>query len=259
MNKSSTVIVLNKHVKSITPIKSGAVQRTARNEPSITPREKVLMKQNIELKKENAELIKLLKKSKDLIKDEIGKCRAENQAMKAFVEAAWPITEGKIEEKLRDQVKSIIGMRSSNTIATNHTERMSSEPQSTEPNPSSKLTLVESEEIASLKHKLVVKDKQNKFLQAKISDAKSESKSVIEYLSYVLKRKRISVENDKMLLSKEVLPVDSANVGSEGDEDDKDELGFNLTKVLYDSHNKNNLLPGFIKSLMLKNDLISDT
>jgi hypothetical protein len=60
-------------IKSITPIKCSNAPRSGRTDPSLTTREKALMKQNVELKKENTELIKLLKKSKEVIKDEIGK------------------------------------------------------------------------------------------------------------------------------------------------------------------------------------------
>ncbi len=227
INKSSTVLVLNKqtkHVKSITPLK--CVQHSYRGgEPSVTPREKALMKQNLELKKENAELVRLLKRSKELIKDEIGRCSAENQTMRRFVEAAWSLTEGRVEEKLREQVRSIVGSNKVNTNATANTESQSS--------PGER----EREDTIALRNELRSMDSKNRMLRGQVGELRSEGRTVAQYVSFV-------VRNRGGKKPEEALPVDSANVGSESDEDVGDSKKGRSEEGPQ--------LPGFMKSLMLK-------
>ena len=230
ISKSSTVVMLNKHIRSVTPIKVTNVQRGGHNEPSLTPREKALMKQNIELKKENAEIMRLLKKSKELIKDEITKCKAENQIMRRFLEAAWPVTEGKVEEKLRDQVKALIGIKA-NTAPTNHSERVS-DSQSAEK---------ELEDLESLRKSMYKKEEQYNALRGRVEELGKENAAIKKYVEYSAVSDWKKEKKLGRRLVEGVLPVDSENVGSEGEEDEENcEIGVVA------------LVPGFMKSLTLK-------
>ena len=248
--KSATTIVLNKPVKSITPIKACNVQRGGRNEVTSTPREKALMKQNADLKKENAELIRLLKKSKELLKDDVSKSRSENLAMKRFIEAAWSLVDGKIEEKLRDEVKPIIGIKDSsgkmNTITTNHTDNISAELQ-TERGLKDKLLKIDPEELELLRRNLLEKDVQNKVQVLELNEIKRENENIVNYLVFSQNKKQLLPQHNYEE-SKEILPVDSANVGSEADED---EISFETCSIKR-HNNTTTTLPGFIKTLTLK-------
>ncbi len=232
--KSSTVLMLNKHVKSSTPLRSSNAQRSSRAEPSVTPREKALAKQNLELKKENAELIRLLKRSKELIRDEINKYAAENITMKHFLEMSWSLTEGKVDEKLREQVRSMIGIRVNTLNATNNTEHVSAElPASVQP---------DSEELESLRRQLTAKEAQNKTLVRQMHAVHQESRAMAKYLSFTL-QKRSPVPRFARRVD-EVLPVDSANVGSDDEDEEKEAPRSQGTEA-------GKQVPGFIKSLML--------
>ena len=82
--KTTTSISINRSViRSGTPLKLVNLQKSARGEGLTSAR---LVQQNTELKKKNNELLHLLKKSKDVIKNEMGKYKAENVAMKKFAE-----------------------------------------------------------------------------------------------------------------------------------------------------------------------------
>ena len=210
------------------------------------------MKQNMELKNENAELIKLLKKSKDLIKEEIGKFKGENQIMKRFLEATWSLTEGKIDEKLREQVRSIIGIRV-NTITTNHTEQVSSELHSAEPSSKCKSPKSnESESLRSLKEKLIEKENETTNLEARILDLQNEQRCMTTYFSFMLDRtSRDSLRRSGTIVH-EVLPVDSANVGSEADEDENIDSITTRTRKTDNTKKGEEVFPGFIKTMLLK-------
>eukprot|EP01022_Parablepharisma_sp_SALTPOND_P020066 TRINITY_DN3546_c0_g1_i1.p4 TRINITY_DN3546_c0_g1~~TRINITY_DN3546_c0_g1_i1.p4 ORF type:complete len:236 (+),score=54.17 TRINITY_DN3546_c0_g1_i1:3404-4111(+) len=193
LNKSSTILILKKPIKSITPIK-GVIQKSA-HAPAVI-KENTIVKQNVELKKENAELIRLLKKSKEIIKGEIGKLKQENQLMKKLAGIAWDATEGKIDEKLREQVKGIIGIKA-NTGTTNHSEGMED---------TRKADI--GEEVKKMRGKIASEEKRTTTLRTKMQDAKTENKAIKEYMGYAMMRKK-NVEKRW---------VDSENIDSEEEE-----------------------------------------
>jgi len=240
LGKSTTVLTINKPaIKSITPIKCSNGSRTGRSDPSLTTREKALMKQNVELKKENSELIKLLKKSKEVIKDEIGKYKAENFLMKRFAEASWPYVEAKLEEKLKDEVKPLIaiskesiGKMNSNT--TNHTDHFSAEKSKSN-----------RDEIDNLRLKLAEKESETLSLQRELNRTRLENEMISKYLKFSQSHKFGIPSPTKK--PKEILPVDSSNVGSEADEDEVEWI-----KKSEKERNGPTVIAGFIKSLTLQ-------
>ena len=241
--------MINKPVKSITPIKSINTQRSARGDQSLTTREKALMKQNVELKKENAELIRLLKKSKEVIREELGKSKHENQIMKKFIETVWPIVDSKIEGGIKEEVKTIISFRDSgkmNTITTNHTDNISGEQQSERSLKDKQLEQKlksDREELEHMKQKLLAKEAQARVMQQERDGFRQENESMKNYLRF---SKNAALPTRKSE-GKEILPVDSANVGSEADEDGEDWCGKKSG-----NHSLIGTLPGFIKSMMMK-------
>ncbi len=238
--------MLNKPAKSITPLKSVHGSHSGRPDLSASAREKALMKQNVELKKENADLIRLLKKSKELIRDELGKSQAENQTLKRFVESVWTAAEGKVDDKLREEVKSLLGPRElgkMNTTTTNHTDNLAAEPIEGGPQPRERVGRAEHEELERLRHR----EAQCRSLMLELSDARHEKESLVGYLLYTQHRSG-GVER-KGRGEKEALPVDSANVGSEADEEEMNggEWGQEGRKVATPC-----VLPSFFRGLMLK-------
>ena len=126
--KSTTSISFSRSVsKSTTPLKIMNIQKSARAD--VNTREKALLQQNVELRKQNNELVHLLKKSKELIKAEIEKYKAENMIMKKFAEVAWNWAEPNLEDKLKDEVKTLLMKPNTkvNSIATNSTDHCSGE------------------------------------------------------------------------------------------------------------------------------------
>lgn len=240
--KSSTQIALNKTVKSATPLKSTNAQRSTRKEASLTPREKALVKQSMEIKKENSELIKLLKKSKELFKDEINKSKAENQNLKSLLEAVWPIVDSRIDEKLREQIKNAIGVKEITKMCTNDTEHISAK---------HPIKLLDSpkndQEIASLKEEIAAKEAQNLGLLKKLNVFDNEIECMHKYWSLISMKK---VKNEQINMN--MLPVDSANIGSECEEDEV--FNSKLGKSPSQCHKSEwkEVIPGFVQSLILK-------
>ncbi len=201
------------------------------------------MKQNVELKKENAELIHLLKKSKELIKDEVARFKSENLLLRRFVESVWTSVEGKVDEKLREQLRPLINLREAgkmNTSTTNNTDNPSVGPPSESPKLRPSI-----DELDQLRQKLAEREMQNCLLASQLAETRHESESVSGYLQYV--QRRDCAVPKKPVADRPTLPVDSANVGSEADEE---ELPPKEQRAICGSASC--VLPGFIRSLMQK-------
>ena len=198
------------------------------------------MKQNIELKKENSELIKILKKSKEVIRDEIGKYKTENAILKKFAEASWPWVDGKLDEKLKEELKPLLTLSREagkmNSTTTNHTDNLSAERSKSE-----------RDEIESLKQRLAEKEAESQTLLQDLAATKAESESIVSYIRYT-KVKTISPSAIKKE-QREVLPVDSANVGSDADEEEPIAEDWEKRRG---QEGNGAVLPGFIKSLTLR-------
>ena len=58
-----------------------------------------MIEKNKELMKEKEELITIIKKMKESIKENIEKCNKENELLKAFAKIVWPLVEEVIDKK----------------------------------------------------------------------------------------------------------------------------------------------------------------
>jgi len=241
-NKSSTVIVLSKHPqKSITPIK-GAAQSVLKSESLLlTQHEKAVALRNNELRKENSELVNLLKKSKEIIKAEALKYKSENQKLKKFLEFAWPLAENKIDEKLRDQIKSGIIIPKVNTGTTEESENIFYEENQSQKD--QKAFLAKSLEI---KTKIEGETKKCNILKRKIREARQENDSLKQFCKFAIQNKQNDVRSSQSI-------KDSENI--ESDEENLDNFMEEIILKKPESEKKNkNLtiqLPGFMKTLML--------
>lgn len=222
--KSTTALSLNRSVgKSTTPLKLVTLQKSARADAVGSAREKTLLQQNAELKRKNCELVRVLKKSKELIRSEVARFRAENSVMKKFAEAAWGWAEHNLEDKLKEEVRPIlVKTTKTNSIATNSTDHCSGENLKDDPDH---------------RHKLSQRAFKASLLQ-KLSDAKLENEKVSRYLYFLGSR------SDKQ----EALVVDSENVESD------DEVVCRWTKEGSGARSETPVtVPTFLKSLRLAN------
>ena len=104
--RSNTLFTLTKSsIRPVTPIRRESIQKNSKLNISLTAREKSLVNQNIKLKKENEELIRLLKKSRLYIKEEVRKYKPENIALKNFALVVWPWIETRIDEELKQEIE----------------------------------------------------------------------------------------------------------------------------------------------------------
>ena len=77
-------------------------------------------------KREAWELVKLLKCSKEVIRDEMGRYLEENQTLRRLLESVWPVIESQVEDKRRDQIRELVkNSCKMNTLTTNNTEHRS--------------------------------------------------------------------------------------------------------------------------------------
>lgn len=202
--KSTATLSLSRSVaKPTTSLKLMNLQKSARIDTIASLREKELVQQNIELKKKNNELVCILKKSKDRIKSEVSRYKAENNIMKKFAEAAWSWAEPKLNKKLKEDVRPILVKSSTKkySIATNSTDHCSGE--------KFKDDHYESE---LLKHKLSQKKLRTSSLMQRLNDIKQENEKLNRYLMFLGKRRDRRVEVKKELV------VDSENVESDEEE-----------------------------------------
>jgi len=230
--KSITALSLNRSVaKSTTPLKLMSLQKSVRADTLASTREKALLQQNVELKKKNNELVRILKKSKELIKSEINKYKAENLIMKKFTEAAWVWAEPKLEEKLKEEVRPILLKQSTkmSSIATNSTDHCSAEG-----------FKEERSDKELLKRKLSQKTLKSASLIQRLNDDKLKNKKLNQYLKFL--EKGCTVEEKALM-------VDSENV--ESDEDEVICTWINEDVPVHDEVPV--AIPTFIKSLGLRN------
>jgi hypothetical protein len=244
--KCSTMIALNKIDRTQTPIKLLNPPRSGRKDAPPTPRERALVNQNAKLKKENSELIKLLKKSQELIKEEVHKSKIENQTLKSLLATVWPTVENKIDEKLKEQIKNAIGIKESIEMSTNDTGHVSGMHASKEKDHDSHS---KDQEIASLKQEISSMDLVNTGLETKLRTAQNEIESMGKYLSYI---------SGKVWTNEDYMQVDSANIGSEADEEESKITPHLKLKKMLKQTNKSvkqtNAIPGYVKSIYIKLD-----
>eukprot|EP00826_Nyctotherus_ovalis_P028346 TRINITY_DN22402_c0_g1_i1.p1 TRINITY_DN22402_c0_g1~~TRINITY_DN22402_c0_g1_i1.p1 ORF type:complete len:249 (-),score=106.32 TRINITY_DN22402_c0_g1_i1:133-879(-) len=222
--KSTTALSLNRSVgKSATPLKLVNLQKSARADTQASTREKALLQQNVELKRKNNELVRVLKKSKELIRSEVGKYKAENGVMKKFAEAAWAWAEPNLEEKLKEEVRPIlVKTAKTNSIATNSTDHCSGENLKDDSNHKCKLSQ------RAFKASLL----------QKLNDTKLENEKLSRYLYFLGRRSE----------RQEALVVDSENVESD------DEVVCRWTREENGVRNEIPVaVPTFLKSLRLAN------
>jgi hypothetical protein len=207
------------------------LQKSARTDTLTSTREKALLQQNVELKKKNNELVRILKRSKELIKSEINKYKAENSIMKRFAEAAWVWAEPKLEEKLKEEVRPILLKPSTkmNSVATNSTDHCSAERFKEEHN-----------DRKSLRCKLSQKNLRGTSLIQRLNTSKLENEKLNQYLEFL--EKGCAVEEKALM-------VDSENV-----ESDEDEVVCTWMNEEVPVHNEVPIaIQTFIKSLGLGN------
>lgn len=235
--KSTTTLSLSRSVaKSTTPLKLMNLQKSARTDAMASSREKALLQQNIELKKKNNELVRILKKSKELIKSEVGKYKAENNVMKRFAEAAWSWAEPKLNEKLKEEMKPILVKPSTKkySITTNSTDHCSGE--------KFKEDRYENE---LLKRRLSQKTLRTTSLMQRLNDTKQENAKLNRYLMFLVKRR------DKRVDIKKELVADSENV-----ESDEEEMCCKwLRKEVVANKDTPVAMPTFLKTLAIGNKL----
>ena len=217
--KSTTAISMTRSViRSGTPLKLISFQKSARGENLASSR---LIQQNTELKKKNNDLLHLLKKSKDIIKNEMGKYKEENLIMRKFAEASWIWVESKIEGQLKDELKPFL---SKLNIKTNTTENDYTNHCSAEDN------------VKFINKK----NNENKYLTMKLNEVRAENERINEYLRFL--ERNSSTRKTKPLI------VSSENVES----DTEEEIICPWSNEVKDSDNSNSVaMPTFIKSLRL--------
>ena len=208
-------------IRSGTPLKLVNLQKSARGEGLTSAR---LVQQNTELKKKNNELLHLLKKSKDVIKNEMGKYKAENVAMKKFAETVWVWVEDKLESKLKEEMKPLIDKSKIkvNITATNYTDQVLAD-----------------EEAEFINIKDSQKDSNTNNLMEKLNEIKVVNNEINKYLFFL--------ERSTLLNKENTLILDSENVESDTENDmicrwTKGEKSYDETPMT---------MPSFIKSLRL--------
>ena len=219
--RTTAVLTLSKSIRrSISPGTRTSTQRSNKTNSTLNTREKSLIKQNLQLKKDNEKLMLLLKKSKAFIKDEIAKYRPENLIMKKFALTVWSWVESELDEKLKEEIKPIINREHNIKTLSFRSKKIFSGIE---------------EELSLLKSEVEKKSNEILILQKKLNHAEQLNKSMMEYMNYMEKNTKYKEEKN----IEDIIYVDSSNlISDEGDEE-------------IHEFSKGPTVPGFVKSLQL--------